>query len=129
MKAQGYPFEDFVATQMPKDSRLPKNFRTFDFFDLETGLATSVKTLDTRTASRVKDPKQLYTSMKKNIDDVANFTEDSKGNRVVNADEILQREVRIAVPKITTPEQWEQINRAITYGTEKNINVKITVVK
>uniref|UniRef100_UPI0036DF32FC DUF637 domain-containing protein n=1 Tax=Photorhabdus sp. RM322S TaxID=3342825 RepID=UPI0036DF32FC len=126
---QGYPFEDFVATQMPKGTRLPENFKTFDFYDLETGLATSVKTLDTRTAARVKDPKQLYTSMKKNIDDVANFTKESKGNRVVSADEILQREVRIAVPKITTPEQWEQINRAITYGTEKNINVKITVVK
>ncbi|NHB97270.1 hypothetical protein C5470_12990 [Photorhabdus stackebrandtii] len=114
---------------MPKGTRLPENFKTFDFYDLETGLATSVKTLDTRTAARVKDPKQLYTSMKKNIDDVANFTKESKGNRVVSADEILQREVRIAVPKITTPEQWEQINRAITYGTEKNINVKITVVK
>uniref|UniRef100_UPI0036D82F03 endonuclease toxin domain-containing protein n=1 Tax=Photorhabdus sp. RM322S TaxID=3342825 RepID=UPI0036D82F03 len=42
---------------------------------------------------------------------------------------ISQREVHIAVPKATTPEQWVQINRAIAYGTEKNVNIKITVVK
>uniref|UniRef100_UPI0036DADF1A DUF637 domain-containing protein n=1 Tax=Photorhabdus sp. RM322S TaxID=3342825 RepID=UPI0036DADF1A len=33
---QGYPFEDFVATQMPKGTRLPEGFKTFDFYDLAT---------------------------------------------------------------------------------------------
>ncbi|WP_394347011.1 hypothetical protein [Photorhabdus khanii] len=35
----------------------------------------------------------------------------------------------MAIPKVTTIEQWGQINRAIAYGAEKNINVKIMVVK
>ncbi|MCT8350136.1 hypothetical protein LGZ99_23810, partial [Photorhabdus temperata] len=110
-------------------SRLPKNFEVYDFYDGKTGIATSVKTLDTRTAARIKDPKQLYSSIKRNIDDASNFTEGSKGTKIIDSSMISQREVRIAVPKTTTPDQWEQINRAITYGTEKNINVKITVVK
>ncbi|WP_445375075.1 DUF637 domain-containing protein [Photorhabdus tasmaniensis] len=126
---QGYPFEDFVATQMPKGSRLPERFETFDFYDGKTGLAVSVKTLDTRTASRIKNPKQLYTSIKGNIDATVNFTEARLGKKNLNAGMISQREVRIAVPKATTVEQWEQINRAISYGSEKNVNVKIIVVK
>nr|WP_242688701.1 hypothetical protein [Photorhabdus tasmaniensis] len=126
---QGYPFEDFVATQMSKGSRLPERFETFDFYDGKTGLAVSVKTLDTRTASRIKNPKQLYTSIKGNIDATVNFTEARLGKKNLNAGMISQREVRIAVPKATTVEQWEQINRAISYGSEKNVNVKIIVVK
>ncbi len=126
---QGYPFEDFVATQMPKGTRLPKNFKVYDFYDEKTGLATSVKTLDTRTASKIKNPKQLYISMKGNIDDTVGFTKETKAGVTVTADMISKREVRIAIPKTTTPDQWEQINRAITYGAEKNVSVKITVVK
>ncbi len=126
---QGYPFEDFVATQMPKGTRLPAGFKTFDFYDKKTGIATSVKTLDTRTAARVKDPKQIYTSMKGNIDVIVNFKEARKGEDIIKLNMISQREVRIAVPKTTTLDQWEQINRAIVYGADKNVNVKITVVK
>ncbi|WP_430199589.1 DUF637 domain-containing protein [Photorhabdus luminescens] len=126
---QGYPFEDFVATQMPKGTRLPERFKTFDFYDEKTGLATSVKTLNTRTASKIKNPKQLYISMKENIDDTIRFTKETKAGVTVTAEKISKREVRIAIPKTTTPDQWEQINRAITYGAEKNVNVKITVVK
>ncbi|MCA6218977.1 hypothetical protein KZ793_00005 [Photorhabdus sp. UCH-936] len=114
---------------MPKGTRLPEGFKTFDFYDIGTRTAVSVKTIDTRTAARIKDPKQIYTSMKGNIDVVANFTGAVKGSSIVNASRISQREVHIAVPKATTPEQWVQINRAIAYGTEKNVNIKITVVK
>ncbi|MBS9442974.1 hypothetical protein EAE89_15015 [Photorhabdus heterorhabditis] len=114
---------------MPAGSRLPENFRTFDFYDQKTGIATSVKTLDTRTAARIKDPKQLYSSIKGNIDSVVDFSGYVKKGEEVTSSMISQREIRIAVPKATTVNQWEQINRAIVYGAEKNINVKITVVK
>ena len=42
---QGRLYEDFVASTVPAVNRLPKNFKTFDFYDAETGTATSVKTL------------------------------------------------------------------------------------
>ncbi|WP_449591944.1 endonuclease toxin domain-containing protein [Photorhabdus tasmaniensis] len=85
--------------------------------------------MDTCTAARVKDPKQIYTSMKGNIDVIVNFKEAGKGEDIIKLNMISQREVRIAVPKTTTLDQWEQINRAIVYGADKNVNVKITVVK
>ncbi|PQQ37206.1 hypothetical protein C6H68_14755 [Photorhabdus luminescens] len=116
---QGYPFEDFVATQMPKGTRLPKNFKTFDFYDIGTRTAVSVKTIDTRTPARIKDPKQIYTSMKGNIDSVAGFNKHKKGEFEITSSMISQREVQVAVPKATTVDQWEQINRAIAYGVEK----------
>ncbi|MQL48311.1 hypothetical protein GEA64_10260 [Photorhabdus khanii] len=114
---------------MPKGTRLPEGFKTFDFYDLATRTAVSVKTIDTRTAARIKDPKQIYTSMKGNIDSAADFSGHTKGESKITSSMISQREVRVAVPKVTTVEQWEQINRAIAYGVERNVNVKITVVK
>ncbi|KMW71980.1 hypothetical protein TI10_17925 [Photorhabdus luminescens subsp. luminescens] len=50
----------------------------YDFYNEKTYLAIRVKTLDTRTASRIKNPKQLYTSMKENIDKVVGFIDGSK---------------------------------------------------
>lgn len=44
IKGQGLPFEDYLDTQLPAGTRLPEGFKTFDFFDKETGLATSAKT-------------------------------------------------------------------------------------
>ncbi|MGV7961812.1 hypothetical protein QPK13_12110 [Photorhabdus tasmaniensis] len=67
--------------------------------------------------------------MKGNIDVIVNFKEAGKGEDIIKLNMISQREVRIAVPKTTTLDQWEQINRAIVYGADKNVNVKITVVK
>ncbi|MCC8423170.1 hypothetical protein J8V12_20625 [Photorhabdus thracensis] len=114
---------------MPKGTRLPTGFKTFDFYDPTTRIAISVKTIDTRTPARMKDPKQIYTLMKGNIDSAADFSEHMKQGKEVTSLMISQREVHIAVPKTTTVDQWEQINRAIAYGTGKNVNVKITVVK
>jgi filamentous hemagglutinin len=73
ISGQGIPFEDYVASTLPSETRLPANFKTFDFFDAETGAATSVKTLDTSTAAKVASPSQLYLSLKSNIDAVAGF--------------------------------------------------------
>ena len=36
--------------------------------------------------------------------------------------------LHIAVPKTTTPMQWLEINKSISYAAERNINVKVTVV-
>ncbi|MCW2487141.1 DUF637 domain-containing protein [Candidatus Symbiopectobacterium sp. NZEC127] len=126
---QGYPFEDYMVTQLPKGSRLPEGFKAFDFYDVKTKTAISVKTLNTNTPSRIKDPKQLYTSIKGNIDDVVKFQGDRKLKVILEPSDITKREVIIAIPKTTSTQQWEQINKAIVYGSEKNVKVKITVVK
>ncbi|WP_329957051.1 hypothetical protein [Pseudomonas fluorescens] len=34
------PWEDYLGTQLPAGTRLPPNFKTFDFFDRTTGVAS-----------------------------------------------------------------------------------------
>lgn len=126
---QGFTFEDYMARQLPPASRLPENFKTFDFFDEKSGVATSVKTLDTNTRSRIENPGRIYTTLKGHIDSTLTFKEHELKGKVVYAKNITKREVIVAVPKVTTTQQWEQINKAIVYGTDKGVNVKITVVK
>ena len=46
---QGMPWENYLATKLPGGFRLPSKFKTFDFFDDISGVATSAKTLDTLT--------------------------------------------------------------------------------
>ncbi|CNH65979.1 Possible hemagglutinin (DUF637) [Yersinia thracica] len=54
---QGMPWENYVGTQLPADARLPKNFKTFDYYNPISRTAISVKTLDTTTAGRVANPR------------------------------------------------------------------------
>jgi filamentous hemagglutinin len=127
---QGMPWEDYLAaTQMSTGSRLPPNFKTFDFYDEATGVATSAKTLDTTTAAKIVNPTQVYSSLKGNIDAVANFTEASLGTTTLTADEITARQLEVAVPSGTTPAQWQQINSAIQYGQSMGVKLIVTPVK
>lgn len=123
------PYENYVASTLPAETRLPANFKTFDFFDKDTGIATSVKTLDTTTAAKVANPSQVYSSLKGNIDAVANFEEASLLQQTVSASRINARHLDVAVPAGTTPAQWVEINRAIQYGQSRGVTVKITEVK
>lgn len=61
---QGLPWENYLEKLMPAGSRLPPNFKTFDFFDEKTGIATSAKTLDTNTPTSISNPNQVYSSLK-----------------------------------------------------------------
>ncbi|RMU70628.1 Filamentous hemagglutinin, intein-containing [Pseudomonas syringae pv. apii] len=128
IQGQGMPWEDYLGTQLPAGSRLPPNFKTFDFFDRTTGVATSAKTLDTTTAAKMANPSQVYSSLKGNIDTAAGFTEYGLKDVTVSSSQITSRELQVAVPKATTSAQWDQINRAIEYGQNKGVTVKITKV-
>jgi hypothetical protein len=127
--AQGMPWEDYLATKVAAESRLPPNFKTFDFFDRETGVASSAKTLDTTTAAKVANPSQVYTSLKSNVDAVADFERASLSTKTVSADQISQRVLEVAVPANTTSAQWDQIAKAIQYGQSRGVVVKITEIK
>lgn len=127
IQGQGMPWENYLASQMPTSSRLPANFKTFDFFDRATGTAISAKTLDTTTAAKIANPKQVYSSLKGNIDAVTKFT--SYELRPINLEvsQIVSREVQVAIPKLTTPAQWTEIKRATEYAKSHGVKLKITV--
>ena len=70
---QGMPWEDVVGKSLPANARLPKNFKTFDYYDGATKTAISVKSMDTQTMAKLTNPNQVYSSIKGNIDSAANF--------------------------------------------------------
>ena len=122
------PWENYLSSQLPAGSRLPPNFKTFDFYDEATKTAISAKTLDTTTLAKVANPRQVYSSLKSNIDATVKFTEYSLGRTTLSSSQITARELQVAIPKGTTTAQWEQINRAVQYGQSKEEKKKITTV-
>jgi filamentous hemagglutinin len=129
IQAQGLPWEDYLQTQLADGSRLPANFKTFDFFDQTTGEATSAKTLDTTTQARMDNPSQVYTSLKGNIDAAADFEQYRIRGVSLTSDMITSRTVEVAVPAATTPVQWTQIASAMQYAATKGVNLIVTAVK
>ncbi|PIF52660.1 filamentous hemagglutinin [Pseudomonas sp. 29] len=129
IQGQGMPWENYLASELPAGSRLPPNFKTFDFYDPSTGTAISAKTLDTTTAAKVGNPSQVYSSLKGNIDAVARFETYTLSNVPLDSSMITARELRVAVPGGTNSVQWVQINRAIKYGQSQGVKVIISSVK
>jgi len=128
IQSQGLPFEDYLAGRLPANSRLPANFPVIDFFDANTGVATSAKTLDTLTPTKVADPKQVYSSLKGNVDALANLDgTPSLSGTTVNTEYITTRDLQVAVPAGTTSAQWTQIQKAIDYANRQGVNLTITV--
>ncbi|MGR1221671.1 endonuclease toxin domain-containing protein [Aeromonas veronii] len=126
---QGMPWEDFVGKSLPSDARLPKNFKTFDYYDGATKTAVSAKTMDTQTMAKLANPNQVYSSIKGNIDAAARFETAKLSGQEIRASMISNREIQLAVPANTTKIQWTEINRAIEYGKNQGVIVKVTQVK
>lgn len=129
INTQGMSWEDAIAKTLPDRARLPKNFKTFDFYNAEQKLAVSAKSLDTQTLSKLNEPKQIYNSIKGNIDSAIKFDSYSLSGTNLRSDMIAKREIWLAVPNSTNKTQWAEINRAVSYGQGLGIEVKITQVK
>jgi filamentous hemagglutinin len=124
---RGLQYEDHVATKLPTGySRLKQNHPTFDFFDRANRKAISVKSLDTQTAAKLADPKQIYSSIRQNVNKAINYT-GKKGDFLPS--EILSRELRVGIPVKTNTAQWQQIQRAVQYGKEYGVEVIIEAIK
>ncbi|HHQ4555470.1 TPA: VENN motif pre-toxin domain-containing protein [Aeromonas veronii] len=126
---QGMPWEDFVGKSLPADARLPKNFKTFYYYDGATKTAVSAKTMDTQTMAKLANPNQVYSSIKGNIDAAAKFETAKLSGQEIRASMFSNREIQIAVPSNTTKIQWTEINRAIEYGKSQGVIVKVTQLK
>ncbi|WP_426575394.1 hypothetical protein ACP179_01345 (plasmid) [Xenorhabdus stockiae] len=127
---QGYPFEDFVGKELklPESARLPYGSETFDYFT-PAKQAISVKTLNTTTVSRLQNPSQINSQLNGYINEMAKFERTTKGEFKITNDMIKQKTLYLAVPEKTTPVQWTEINKSISYAADKNIDIKVTVVR
>jgi filamentous hemagglutinin len=123
------PWEEYLARHLPAGDRLPRNFKTFDFFSEETGMATSAKTLDTGTAARLAKSKQVYDSIRRNIDAATGFDYYRLSGVELSSDMIVARQLQLAVPSRTRAKQWVEIMRAVEYGKQHGVNVVVTKVR
>lgn len=130
IKRQGMPWEDHLAAEASRaGTRLPPNFKTFDFWDPASRVATSAKTLETISATKIANPASVYSSLKNNIRDTLRFEEATLKGVTLSREMIDRRVLEVAVPSGTTPAQWVQIRRAIEYGKSKGVEVRATVLK
>lgn len=51
------------------------------------------------------------------------------GKTSLNASEIQQRVVALAVPEATNASQWQRINKAIEYARGRGVSLEVTVIK
>jgi hypothetical protein len=130
IKAQGMPWEEFLERKMPFSLKTPSNFETFDFYNPAAKAATSAKTLNTLTLSRLTKPAQLYQQLVKYIDTAADFSEAGPGKEFnLTASEINLRIMQVAIPSKTTAEQMQQLDAAVQYGRSRGIIVIIRKAK
>lgn len=122
---QGMPFEDYMGTKLPQGSRLPENFKTFDYFDDVSKRAISVKTLDTGTVAKLENPQQIYGTLKRNIDAVINFEHHVLNGREILGSKITSRELHLGIPHDILPTQRVYIDRAIDYAKLNGIRMEV----
>jgi filamentous hemagglutinin len=125
---QGFAYENALAKGVQAADRLPPNFKTFDFFEDTIRRATSAKTLDTTTLSRIADPRRVYSTLRRGVDAAADFGGYTLGDTELLPEQIDLRAIRAAVPLETNATQWEQIKRAIDYAKERGVQLKPEVV-
>lgn len=126
---QGMPWENYVGRSFPAEARLPKNFKTFDYYDAKTKTAISAKTLDTQTLAKINNPTQVYSAIKSHIDAAASFETHTLSRVGLRSDMIQRREIYLAIPAKTNVGQRQQIQKAIHYAKTRNIVIKITEIK
>jgi hypothetical protein len=124
---RGYAFENYTASILPASWRLPKNFKTFDFFDRENGLAISAKTLDTNTLSRIANPEMVRYTVNGYINKMVDFSGHTLEKFPLTSDMIAAKELHLAIPGNTSAIHMQQIKHCVSYG-ERN-GVKVTVIK
>jgi RHS repeat-associated protein len=126
---QGYAWENYLGSLRPKVHRLPPDFKTFDFVDLETGLATSAKTLNTLSFGKLVRPRSVYSEIKKYVNAAADFSGYKLRDVPLFPSMITGRELQLAVPPSTTLLEWQHITRAIEYGQGRGVTVVVTVAR
>ncbi|MCG7630080.1 minor capsid protein [Epibacterium sp. MM17-32] len=129
IKEQGGPWEDHLELPGDLGDRTPDNFKTFDFFNRDTGIATSAKTLDTRAQGYLDRPSRIYGALKRYIDQIDRFDGDVVEEFPINPGEIDLKRLELAIPNDTTPEQFTQIQRAIDYAESLGIDVEVSRIR
>jgi hypothetical protein len=129
---QGKAFEDALEASGEFGQRLHVNSKTFDFFDPVSGNATSAKTLELLTDPRLRNPKQIYSTLTRYIDQVVDYTGSTGARQLptdLQPDLIKSKAIVIAVEGGGSKAQAAQIQRAVDYAKGRGLPVQIITVK
>lgn len=126
---QGMTFENFIGLSNKRLKRLHLNAKTFDYYDDKTGEYISVKTLNTQTESRLKNPKSLKNTLNTYISTIDKYSGDGRGTAEIFKKDVKLKTLELGVPEKTTKEQWDAINDSIKNASSKNIKVNITIIE
>ena len=103
------------------------NYPVIDNYDVNTETASSVKSRDLNAKS-YQNGSTLERTIKKDVDDLANFELVDWGDSTLSGMPINQRELQMVVPNTKLSQvQIDAINNAIEYAKSKGVNIKIIV--
>ena len=103
------------------------NFPVIDKF--EKGIATSIKSLDLNAKS-YQNSNRVFNTLKRYIDDLVGFDGATWRTINVRGSKIVGKQLDLALPSGSgSAAQWEQIQQAMKYALQNNINMTINFIK
>ena len=126
----GQPMPRGTAIDTMLDIDVGRTFSTYDHFDVDTGQAVSVKSLDTSCAT-YQTQNGLYNKLKSYVDVLDDFKGDTTDSGLdVDPTMIRSRVVDVAIPdRPLTPAQIAAFDEFKTYAATEDVSVVITVVR
>jgi hypothetical protein len=121
-------WQSYVRKNNPGTEELVSNSKAFDQFNPTTREAFSDKTLNTLSVSYIKNPRNIFGTLKRYIDAAANYDE-PRTRFDLDPEQIESKTMHLAVPEYTSPTQWRYLNNAILYGREHGVSVVITRIR
>jgi hypothetical protein len=118
----------FVVRTNPGAIELPAASRTFHIFNKSTGEAIIAIILDTLCEIYKQSPESIYQHLELYVDSAARYDE-ARTEFDVDPAEIKTRTIHLAIPELTWPKQWPHLFRAILYGKEKNVALRISRIR
>lgn len=117
-----------IENMLGADASWARNFPTID--KIENGVATSIKSMDL-TASSYQKGNSVLNTLKGYVDSLSSFSSKTwGGTRVIEGQSYTSKALELAVQTGKGSEsQWSQINQAIKYAQDNNINVTIRFIK
>ena len=109
------------------------NFRTIDFWDPNSGIAKSIKSINLNDI-KYSDPKRLENQLRSYLNSMKNFKGAAGFNKqgktvVITEKSINKRRIEIAIPGKPTKEHQNIIDKIKIEGETSDVDFTTTVVK
>jgi RHS repeat-associated protein len=115
-----------LAIEAKLGGNLPSGFPTIDRFSL--GTATSIKSIDL-AATTYQSASRLSSRLKTYVDSVARFEGAARGGRFINPEDIVQRELVLAIrPGAATAAQQRVLSQMGESAMQRGVNLRVVEV-